>query len=142
MTLATVYSSWKKPLKDKKEATAGYPLRDGLTQNRLTKLLLISTAFVGIIPSHRKWSRFGPKKWSRNLEWIESLGSHPSAETSFYEKGEFPELPGADCAHVYRIENTPGNSTTWLVLKEAVEKRKIEVLYSAPGKKLMGNSAF
>jgi succinate dehydrogenase/fumarate reductase flavoprotein subunit len=74
---------------------------------------------------------------SRNLEWIVSLGVHPTAETSFHEKGEFPELPGAECAHVYRIGTASGHSRTWLVLKEAVEKRGIEVLYSTPGKKLI-----
>jgi hypothetical protein len=72
-----------------------------------------------------------------NDEWIESFGA--DLFESPISNPEYPELPGADCCHVYSV--TPDVSDgLWQLLKDQVGRRSIQVLYGTPVKKLIQNA--
>ncbi|MFH1775850.1 MAG: FAD-dependent oxidoreductase [Chloroflexota bacterium] len=75
------------------------------------------------------------EEMSRNTEWIRSLGGEPVESTP--PRPEFPDLPGAECVHSYRNGAMIGNSSLWLLLKEATEKRGIRILYGTAAKRLV-----
>jgi succinate dehydrogenase/fumarate reductase flavoprotein subunit len=77
------------------------------------------------------------EEMAKNTEWITGLGGEAVVVDSGIEKAEFPELPGAECVRTYRLRQGLGHEHLWKLLKGAVDTRRIEVLYSAPGKTLI-----
>jgi succinate dehydrogenase/fumarate reductase flavoprotein subunit len=74
---------------------------------------------------------------SKNNEWVISIGGDPQEHQHQPEGIEFPELPGADCAHKYHNGDILGYSNTWKFFEGAVKSRPIEVLYETPGRQLI-----
>lgn len=50
---------------------------------------------------------------------------------------EFPQLPGADCAHKLHNGDILGYSNTWKFFESAVKRRPIEILYESPALELI-----
>ncbi len=74
----------------------------------------------------RTWA----EEMGKNTDWVKSLGGQPLAGSSGAERAEFHELPGADCVRIYRLHQESGYEYLWKLLKAAVDKRRIEVLYA------------
>jgi succinate dehydrogenase/fumarate reductase flavoprotein subunit len=76
----------------------------------------------------------------KNADWVKSIGGNPTLAQpqSAFCSPEFPDFPGAESSKTYFA--TPGGwgqSRLWKVLQGAVNKRKVEILYSTPAKDLI-----
>ena len=76
---------------------------------------------------------------SRNNDWVSSIGGDPQEHQHQPVGIEFPELPGADCAHKFHHGDVVGYSNTWKAFESAVKRRPIEILYETPGCELIQN---
>jgi succinate dehydrogenase/fumarate reductase flavoprotein subunit len=74
---------------------------------------------------------------SRNNEWVTSIGGDPQEHQHQPEGIEFPELPGADCAHKFHNGDILGYSNTWKFFESAVKRRPIEIIYESPACELI-----
>ena len=72
-----------------------------------------------------------------NNDWVTSIGGDPQEHQHQPEGIEFPELPGADCAHKFHNGDILGYSNTWKFFESAVKRRPIEILYESPGCELI-----
>jgi len=86
-------------------------------------------------PMARAWA----EEIAKNNEWALSIGGDPQEHQHQPEGIEFPELPGADCAHKFHDGDILGYSNTWKFYEAAVKKRPIEILYQTPGRELIQN---
>lgn len=97
-------------------------------------------AFCGPYTVPEDIVRVWAEEMGKNNEWVRNLGGGKLYE---YRRGqkeaEFPDFPGSDCAHVFHLEGEPINERLWKLLKAAVDKRRIEVLYATPAKELIQN---
>lgn len=83
--------------------------------------------------------RVWAEEMGKNTDWVRSLGGSPMEFYMGAEGAEFPELPGADCVHIYSIGGELGYERLWKLLKASVDERRMEVLYATPGKELLQN---
>jgi succinate dehydrogenase/fumarate reductase flavoprotein subunit len=67
-------------------------------------------------------------------DWLATLGIKGSPLGIF--QPEHPELPGSACVRTWG-NGGAANGKLWFPLREQVEKRKVELLYEAPAKKLI-----
>jgi succinate dehydrogenase/fumarate reductase flavoprotein subunit len=74
---------------------------------------------------------------SGNNAWVKSIGGDPQEHQHQPEGIEFPELPGADCAHKFHNGDILGYSNTWKFFESAVKQRPIEILYESPARELI-----
>ncbi len=81
------------------------------------------------------------EEMGKNNDWLRSLGGNPVERAWVPEIAEFPELPGADCVHVYTLDGEVGYERLWKLLKASVDQRLVEVLYATPGQELIQNYA-
>lgn len=81
----------------------------------------------------RTWS----EEMCRNNDWLRSLGGDPQEHQHPPAGIEFPDLPGADCAHKFHDGPTYGYSLTWKLFERLVKERPIRILYETPGKALV-----
>ena len=72
-----------------------------------------------------------------NNDWVASIGGDPQEHQHQPAGIEFPELPGADCAHKFHNGDILGYSNTWKFFESAVKRRPIEILYESPGRELI-----
>ena len=72
-----------------------------------------------------------------NNDWVSSIGGDPQEHQHQPEGIEFPELPGADCAHKFHNGDILGYSNTWKFFESAVKRRPIEILYESPARELI-----
>lgn len=80
---------------------------------------------------------------SKNNDWVKSLGGEPVDINKIKDPNtihEFPDLPRAECVHVYHLGPTIGNEGLWQLLAHCVEKRGIRIFFETPGKRLIQNT--
>ena len=73
----------------------------------------------------------------RNNDWVTSIGGDPQEHQHQPAGIEFPDLPGADCAHKFHNGDVLGYSKTWEFFESAVKRRPIEILYESPACELI-----
>ncbi|MFH1381699.1 MAG: FAD-dependent oxidoreductase [Chloroflexota bacterium] len=103
------------------------------------RAIIYLKALCGPYPIPDDVVRAWAEAMAKNTEWVESLGGKPIGGLSGVQRAEFPELPGADCVHGYRLHEEMGYERFWNLLKAATEKKGIEILYATPGKELIQN---
>jgi succinate dehydrogenase/fumarate reductase flavoprotein subunit len=77
---------------------------------------------------------------AKNSDWLQEIG----ASIGHFENypPEYPEVEGSDCYGGYMgIDGKLGNELLYHALMDAVRERDIEVIYEAPGKALVEDSA-
>lgn len=73
----------------------------------------------------------------RNNDWVSGIGGDPQEHQHQPEGIEFPDLPGADCAHKFHNGDVLGYSNTWKFFESAVKSRPLEILYESPARALI-----
>ena len=101
------------------------------------KAVAYLNALCGPYPVPQDMAHAWAEELGRNNDWLASLGGDPQEHQHQPEGIEFPEFPGADCAHKFHHGDAVGYSNTWNLLESAVKQRRIEVLYEAPGRELV-----
>jgi succinate dehydrogenase/fumarate reductase flavoprotein subunit len=63
-------------------------------------------ALCGAYTVDQEMVRVWAEEMGKNADWVRSLGGNP-VDTAIpgAEGSEFPELPGADCVHIYLIDD-------------------------------------
>jgi succinate dehydrogenase/fumarate reductase flavoprotein subunit len=72
-----------------------------------------------------------------NNDWLAGLGGDPQEHQHPPAGIEFPDLPGAQCAHKFHDGPVLGYGKTWERLESFVLERDIRVLYETPGRTLI-----
>jgi len=101
------------------------------------KAVTYLNAMCGQYPVPQEMARAWAEELSKNNDWVASIGGDPQEHQQHPEGIEFPELPGADCAHKFHHGSTLGYCNTWKLFETAVKQRAIELLYEAPGRELI-----
>jgi succinate dehydrogenase/fumarate reductase flavoprotein subunit len=73
---------------------------------------------------------------TKTKEWLKKIGGKISSRLSS-SKGEYPEFPGAESTFVCSSEEGYGYQRLWKILKDAVIKRQIKIMYETPGIELV-----
>jgi len=73
----------------------------------------------------------------QNEPWFRSLGGDPFVSL----RGWYADAPGADSYVTWQPRENPTGVGLWQVLSRAVEERGIEVVYNAPGERLVTREA-
>ncbi|MFC1861702.1 FAD-binding protein [Chloroflexota bacterium] len=81
--------------------------------------------------------RVWAEEMGKNSDWVRSIGGEPVEMRTGPEGAAFPELPGADCVHLCHVGPQHGYEGLWKVLKAAVDKRHVQILYATPGRELI-----
>ncbi len=76
---------------------------------------------------------------TKNAEWLKKIGGKIVQRLSS-SKGEYPEFPGAESTFVCSLEEGYGYQRLWMLLKDAVVKRQIKIMYETPGIDLVQDS--
>jgi len=69
---------------------------------------------------------------TKNAEWLKTIGGKIAQRLSS-SKGEYPEFPGAESTYICSSEEGYGYQRLWKILREAVAKRQINIMYETPG---------
>lgn len=101
------------------------------------KAITYLNALCGRFPVPQTMVRSWAEEVSGNNDWAVSIGGDPQEHQHQPEGIEFPELPGADCAHKFHNGDILGYSNTWKFYESAVKRRPIEILYESPGRELI-----
>ena len=101
------------------------------------KAITYLNALCGRYPVPQTMVRAWAEEVRRNNDWVTSIGGDPQEHQHQPEGIEFPELPGADCAHKFHNGDILGYSNTWKFFESAVKRRPIEILYESPGRELI-----
>jgi succinate dehydrogenase/fumarate reductase flavoprotein subunit len=108
-----------------------------LNVSDVDKAITYLEAMCGPYAVPREMVRVWATEMSRNNDWLASIGGDPQ-EHQFPPAGiEFPELPGSDCVHKFHHGDILGYSNTWNFFEQAVKKRRIDIVYDAPGRELI-----
>ncbi|HZN23646.1 MAG TPA: FAD-binding protein, partial [Burkholderiales bacterium] len=102
-------------------------------EKAITYLNALCGRFAIPQPMVRAWA----EEVSRNNDWIRSIGGDPQEHQHQPEGIEFPELPGADCAHKFHNGPVYGYSKTWEFFESAAKQRPLEILYESPARALI-----
>jgi hypothetical protein len=106
-------------------------------EKAITYLNALCGPFTVPQPMVRAWA----EEVSRNNDWVTSIGGDPQEHQHQPEGIEFPELPGADCAHKFHNGPVYGYSKTWEFFESAAKQRPLEILYESPGRELIQDGA-
>lgn len=101
------------------------------------KAITYLNALCGRYPVPQRMVRAWAEEVRGNNDWVASIGGDPQEHQHQPEGIEFPELPGADCAHKFHNGDVLGYSNTWKFFESAVKRRSIEILYESPGRELI-----
>ena len=101
------------------------------------KAVTYLNALCGPFPVPQSMVRTWAEEVRGNNDWAVSIGGDPQEHQHQPEGIEFPELPGADCAHKFHNGDVLGYSNTWKFYESAVKSRPIEILYESPGRELI-----
>jgi succinate dehydrogenase/fumarate reductase flavoprotein subunit len=101
------------------------------------KAITYLNALCGPFPVPQTMVRTWAEEVRGNIDWTKSIGGDPQEHQHQPEGIEFPELPGADCAHKFHDGPVLGYSNTWKFYEASVKKRPVEVLYETPGVELI-----
>ena len=101
------------------------------------KAITYLNALCGRYPVPQEMVRTWAEEVRGNNDWVTSIGGDPQEHQHQPEGIEFPELPGADCAHKFHNGDILGYSNTWKFFESAVKRRPIEILYESPGRELI-----
>ena len=74
---------------------------------------------------------------TKSFEWLKKLADGKVVQRLSTSKGEYPEFPGALSSYVCSSEEGYGYQRLWKMLKSNVDKRKIKIMYEAPGIELV-----
>lgn len=96
-------------------------------------------ALCGKFPVPQAMVRAWANEVKGNNDWAKSIGGDPQEHQHQPEGIEFPELPGADCAHKFHDGPVLGYSNTWKFYEKSVKKRPVEILFETPGVSLIQN---
>ena len=103
------------------------------------KAITYLNALCGHYPVPQVMVRAWAEEVKQNNPWITSIGGDPQEHQHQPVGIEFPELPGADCAHKFHNGDLLGYSKTWEFFEKSVKQRPIEILYETPGTELIQN---
>ncbi|HUN82421.1 MAG TPA: FAD-binding protein, partial [Phycisphaerae bacterium] len=103
----------------------------------IDKAITYLNALCGRYPVPQGMVRAWAEEVRGNNDWVASIGGDPQEHQHQPEGIEFPELPGADCAHKFHNGDILGYSNTWKFFEWAVKRRPIEILYESPGRQLV-----
>lgn len=103
------------------------------------KAVTYLNALCGPFPVPQTMVRAWAEEVRKNNDWATSIGGDPQEHQHQPEGIEFPELPGADCAHKFHDGPVLGYSNTWKFYEAAVKKRPVEILFETPGVSLIQN---
>ena len=77
------------------------------------KAIDVSECDVRALPVPQAMVRTWAEEMSRNNDWVASIGGDPQEHQHQPVGIEFPDLPGADCAHKFHDGDVLGYSNTW-----------------------------
>ncbi len=97
------------------------------------KAVTYLNALCGPFPVPQTMARTWAEEVKGNNDWARSISGDPQEHQHQPEGIEFPELPGADCAHKFHDGPVLGYSNTWKFYAASVKKRPVEILYETPG---------
>jgi succinate dehydrogenase/fumarate reductase flavoprotein subunit len=106
-------------------------------EKAVTYLNALCGRFAVPQPMVRAWA----EEVSRNNDWVTSIGGDPQEHQHQPEGIEFPELPGADCAHKFHNGPVYGYSKTWEFFESAAKQRPVEIRYESPARELIQDGA-
>jgi succinate dehydrogenase/fumarate reductase flavoprotein subunit len=101
------------------------------------KAITYLNALCGRFPVPQTMVRTWAQEVSKNNDWVISIGGDPQEHQHQPEGIEFPELPGADCAHKFHNGDILGYSNTWKFFESSVKRRPMQILYETPGRELI-----
>jgi len=101
------------------------------------KAVMYLDALSGPYPVLSQMVRTWAEEVRGNNDWVSGIGGDPQEHQHQPEGIEFPDLPGADCAHKFHNGDILGYSNTWKFFESSVKRRPIQVLYETPGQELI-----
>jgi succinate dehydrogenase/fumarate reductase flavoprotein subunit len=103
------------------------------------KAITYFNALSGPYPVPQQMVKIWAQEMCLNNGWLAEQGGDPQEHQQQPAGIEFPELPGADCAHKFHDGDILGYAKTWERFESFVLARDIEVLYESPARKLIQN---
>lgn len=103
------------------------------------KAITYMNALCGPYPVPQEMIKVWAKEMGQNNDWVSEHGGDPQEHQHQPAGIEFPELPGADCAHKFHDGDILGYAKTWDRFERFVLDRNIDVMYEAPARELIQN---